>query len=225
MYSFTYYWSYIHVCMDQWTNKRMNEWINEWMNEWMSKWVHEWENEKREKIIISSDLEGCKYKSVRMCLVHPLRAACRPGVWNYKIDIMTIDDFQCKKTLGSQWSCVILDTVWLLHCLHIKVSCMSVATSNWNWFTSKTRLEAWLDRTSIKPNDPVLLSKETPPVCFYTNCLELVELNMETTTTRNVPAISSLNCQSPRGWNDQSTAMLPIPRKFNQFSQPLGPVH
>jgi len=107
-------------CTNEWTN----EWTNDWTNEWMSKWVHEWVNEKKKvKIIISSDLEGCKYRSVRMCLVHPLRAACRPGVWNYKIDIMTIDDFQCKKTLGSQWSCVILDTVWLLHCLHIKVSC------------------------------------------------------------------------------------------------------
>lgn len=221
-------YAWINERTNEWTNGWTNEWTNgwthEWTNEWMSKWVHEWVNEKRVKIIISSDLEGCKYRSVRMCLVHPLRAACRPGVWNYKIDIMTIDDFQCKKTRGSQWSCVIFYTVWLLHCLHIKVSCMSVATSNWNWHT-KTRLEAWLDRTSIKPNDSVLLSKETLPVCFYTNCLELVELNMETTTTRNVPAISSLNCQSPRGWNDQSTAMLPIPRKFNHFSPPLGPVH
>ena len=218
-------YSCMHGSMNEQTNERMDERMNERMNEWMNEQMSTWVNEKRGKIIILSDLEGCKYKSVQMCLVHPLRAACRPGVWNYKIDIMTIDDFQCKKTRGSQWSCVIFYTVWLLHCLHIKVSCMSVATSNWNWFTSKTRLEAWLDRTSIKPNDSVLLSKETPPVCFYTNCLELVEPNMETTTTRNVPAISSLNCQSPRGWNDQSTAMLPIPRKFNQFSPPLGPVH
>ena len=117
----------------------------------------------------------------------------------------------------------------LFNCCTVFTS-KSVATSNWSWFALKIRLEAcWLDQTGIKPNDsscPVVEGNSSCVLCVlqsdYTNCLELVELNMETTTTRNVPAIGALNCQSPRGWNDQST---PIPRKFNQFSPPLGPVH